>query len=342
MAVLAPISGLPRFRNGKLVADAVAYFYDAGTTTPRTVYQSASGAAHTQPVSVLGDGNFPAIYVTGDDAYKIRVEDGDGVLITEYDELQGEVTVSSGGGGGGGTTIPTGFEMMAYDTGAVSGWVRENGRTIGSASSGATERANDDVEALFTHLWNKDANLAVSGGRGASAAADWGANKTIALPDARGRVLVGLDDMGSSAAGRLTGGTFTFGAATTLGSYGGIAAQTLTTANLSAHTHGVNDPGHTHGKVDPGHVHGITDPTHSHNETALTNVGTAAAGGGAQIPGAAIVSTTASGTGISVNSATTGITVSSATTGITTASAGTGTAHNNMQPFTLRSIYIKL
>jgi hypothetical protein len=60
-----------------------------------------------------------------------------------------------------------------------------------------------DTSALFLYLWGADANLAVSGGRGGSAAADYAANKTIALPDWRGRALAGLDDMGNSAAGRL-------------------------------------------------------------------------------------------------------------------------------------------
>src|SRR5690606_21344421 len=86
----------------------------------------------------------------------------------------------------------TGDLKQRYGTGTHSGWVRANGRTIGSASSGATERANADCEALFEHLWGADTNLSVSGGRGANAASDWAANKTIALPDFRDRVIVGL------------------------------------------------------------------------------------------------------------------------------------------------------
>jgi microcystin-dependent protein len=294
MAVLAPISGMPQFRNGKLVAGAVAYFYDAGTTTDRTVYEAAGGGEHTQPVEVTGSGNFPAIYIQGSSAYKIRVEDGDGGLIIEYDDLQGEVTASSGGGGGGeGTTIPTGFEMPAYTTGVVDGWVRENGRTIGSATSGATERANADTEDLFLHLWDADNNLAVSGGRGGSAASDWTANKAIALPSARGRVLVGLDDMGNSAAGALAGGTFTFGDAITLGSYGGAPTHTLLTAEMPSHTHPYLD---RYNADDQG-----------------------ATSGGVQL-------------------ADNDVTDSSRTTTAT----GGGGAHNNMQPFTLRTIYIKL
>jgi microcystin-dependent protein len=299
MAVLAPISGMPQFRNGKLVADAVAYFYDAGTTTDRTVYEQASGSEHAQPVEVTGAGNFPAIYIQGDTAYKIRIEDGDGALIIEYDDLQGEVeTIDSGGGGG--TTIPTAAVMPMYATGIMSGWVRANGRTIGSATSGATERANADCQALFEHLWSVDTNLAVSGGRGANNTADWTANKTIALPSARGRDLRGLTDMGNSDTGALVGGTFIFGNGTTLGSYGGTSVHTLLEAEMPAHDHG-----------------GVT---------GSTNTNTKSSNFGAQSGGT---------NNIWQDTTTTAHTH-------TIASDGGGGAHNNLPPFLLMSIYIKL
>ena len=101
------------------------------------------------------------------------------------------------------TIFGTGDIKANYGTGVIDGFVRANGRTIGSSTSGANERANSDTQALFTFLWNGDPNLVVSTGRGVSAAADWSANKTITLPDWRGRALVALDDMGNTAAGRL-------------------------------------------------------------------------------------------------------------------------------------------
>jgi microcystin-dependent protein len=135
--------------------------------------------------------------------------------------------------------VPTGATFDYVGASAPTGYVMLSGRTIGSPTSGATERANADTAALFTLLWDSmaDAQAPVSGGRGASAAADFAANKTLTLPDARGRVLVGKDNMGGSAANRITsGGSGVNGA--TLGASGGAETHTLTTAQLAAHAHG--------------------------------------------------------------------------------------------------------
>ena len=64
---------------------------------------------------------------------------------------------------------------------------------------------------------------------------------TFALPDLRGRVVAGKDDMGGTSANRLTdqsGGVN----GDTLGDSGGLETHTLTTAQLAAHTHGVTGP----------------------------------------------------------------------------------------------------
>jgi len=158
-----------------------------------------------------------------------------------------------GGGGGGGSTVDpnaifqTGWMDWQPIIGTRSGWVRCNGRTIGSASSGATERANADCQALFQYLWATDPNLVVIGGRGATALADWNGNKQMTLPDGRGTAFVGLDDMGNTAAGRLTAAYF--GAdATVLGARGGLESNTLTAAQLASHAHPAyaRDKGHAH------------------------------------------------------------------------------------------------
>jgi microcystin-dependent protein len=86
----------------------------------------------------------------------------------------------------------TGTVVATVRTAAPTGWLLFNGDTMGSASSGAT-RASADHEELFKVLWDSFTNTdaPVSGGRGASAAADWTANKTITLPDMRGRTIIG-------------------------------------------------------------------------------------------------------------------------------------------------------
>lgn len=74
------------------------------------------------------------------------------------------------------------------------GWVVLDDSTIGSPSSGATNRASTDVFALYNLLWNKVNNTfaPVGGGRGASSYADFNANKLMTLTSALGKVLIGL------------------------------------------------------------------------------------------------------------------------------------------------------
>ena len=178
-----------------------------------------------------------------------------------------------------GPSIPTGATFDYVGSAAPSGYVLLSGRTIGSASSGATERANADTSALFTLLWNSMANTeaAVSGGRGASAAADFSANKTITLPDARGRTVAGKDNMGGTTASRLTGaGSGITG--TTLGTAGGTETHTLTIAQLAAHTHtGTPDqnaaaPGAGGGFTNVGGTSGSTGSNNAHQNTQPTLV----------------------------------------------------------------------
>lgn len=98
--------------------------------------------------------------------------------------------------------VHTGDLKFGLYTSAPAGWVKANGGTIGNASSGGTTRANADTEALFALIWTNTAvaDLPIqdsAGGastKGASAAADYAANKRITLPDMRAMFLRGLDD----------------------------------------------------------------------------------------------------------------------------------------------------
>jgi microcystin-dependent protein len=83
-----------------------------------------------------------------------------------------------------------------------------NGLTIGDASSGATALASADAKDLFTVLWNvanttnSQIKLYNSAGtviaKGIDAATDFEAHFQLSLPDLRGRVSMGLDNMGGT------------------------------------------------------------------------------------------------------------------------------------------------
>lgn len=143
--------------------------------------------------------------------------------------------------------------LSAFSTGDVSysyadtksGWVKLNGLTIGNAASNATLRANADTQSLFVLLWGQMDNTllpiqdssGVATVRGASALADYNANKRLPVPDARGRVLAGLDTMGNIAANRLTVSSAAALDGTKLGNAGGTQDVTLTVSQIPAHGH---------------------------------------------------------------------------------------------------------
>lgn len=302
-------TGFP-LRGGKL------YFFQAGTiATPQSAYRETGlTSAHPNPITLDGSGRIPSFYLA-DGSIHIRLTNAQGV--TQFEELSLLVVGPSSGEGGGATVdataiFQTGDVIWLDQSGARSGWVRDNGRTVGSATSGAAERANADVQSLHAFLWNtySDAICPVNGGRGASAAADWSANKWITLPDKRGYVPGGLDDMGNSAASRYTGVPVISGSVTAAGSVVGETSHALTSGENGPHTH-------TAESTDSGHTH--PDNVPAPGQTS---------GGG--LGNAGLVTATA--------------TSGSGTANITTtiASSGSGTAHNTVQRTVLGTFYRKL
>lgn len=168
--------------------------------------------------------------------------------------------------------IPEVGSWLQYSgSSAPIGYVLASGLTIGNADSGATGRANADCLALFQHLWNTYSNTIcpVSGGRGLTALADFDADKTITLLDAKGRLLAGKDDMGGTAANRLTtaksgidGGSLgaTGGTEEVMLAQSDLPNETLsvsgTTGNAGAHTHTIYEGSSTSLRLRGGLISG--------------------------------------------------------------------------------------
>lgn len=297
--------------DGSIAAGCQATFFQAGTVaTKQNVYADFGlTQALGNPLSCDQSGRLPMFWIA-DGLIHVRLTNSAGNPIVDT-TMQVLGPSSGGGGGGGGTVDPTsimatGDLKARYGTGPLSGFVRANGLTIGNASSGASERANADTQALFVYLCGTDLNLVMTPARSGNCLSDFNANKQLATPDWRGRALAFLDDMGNGAAGRLTSGFFG-GTPTTLGASGGQQAQTLITANLPPYT-----------------------PSGSVSTSIITN------GQAVQVTGTNNVGVGGAYTGGQL----VGITASSNFTG--SPQGGTSTAFSLVQPTMLATIYLKL
>lgn len=206
------------------------------------------------------------------------------------------------------SSLPTtGDVQLTFKTVTKPGWILANDGTIGKTGSGATSRANDDTEALYTLFWNEISNswCPVTGGRGASAAADFAAGKTMAIPRALGHA-IGVSGAGTGLTSRAIGSRF------------GSETHVLTESEMPSHTH----PQNSHSHSQAGHAHGISTW----------------AGGGGNGPKVANTSTTTGAQTAATDTQTPTINASTATNQNT----GGGAAHNNMQPTLFMNVLIKL
>jgi microcystin-dependent protein len=274
--------------NGVPLAFAQLFFYATGTNTPQDTFSDVGlTVANANPVRADANGRFGSIFLATTNGYAVSL-----------------------------WTAPT-----TDNPGGVQVWTED---PVGPAAGGAVSnvvgiigeiRQFAGIAASIPSGWYQCYGQAVSRTTYAAAFAalgtTWGAgdsSTTFNLPDLRGRVTAGLDNMGGSAADRITAGVSGI-AGTTLGGSGGDQAQ-------QEHTHTINDGGHTHALTDPGHVHTV-------------NVATAVTGGSAA--GLSATDAAPAVVPFGVNTATTGITIASATTGITNSNTGAG-ASQNVQP----------
>jgi microcystin-dependent protein len=155
---------------------------------------------------------------------------------------------------------------------------------------------------------------------------------TFGIPDMRGRVAAGLDNMGGGTpAGRLTSGGSGI-AGTTLGAAGGAETHALSVGELASHNHTLTDPTHSHGGYT-----GYDTPAHYHAYTGPGSIG------GSNGAGTGAISNIWSGTASPQTNADSPAhqhTIPAGATGITLASTGSGTAHQNAQPTLIASFII--
>lgn len=112
--------------------------------------------------------------------------------------------------------VPPGVILAFAGTAEPSGWVMCYGQAL--------SRTGEAAE-LFAKI-----GTTFGSGDGST---------TFNVPDMRGRVAAGVDNMGGTTAGRVTSGGSGV-AGNTLGAAGGSEVHTLTTAQIPAHTHGMS------------------------------------------------------------------------------------------------------
>lgn len=132
---------------------------------------------------------------------------GGGEFVIVYCDAAGFSTV-------GGSSVPAGVYVPFGGPIAPIGWLLCYGQAV--------SRAN--YQSLFTAI-----GTTYGAGDGST---------TFNLPDLRGRVVAGKDNMGGTAASRLTSPV----AGATLGAVGGSQSHILSTTEMPSHTHGLTLP----------------------------------------------------------------------------------------------------
>lgn len=340
--------------NGNPLSSGTVTFYIPATSTLKTTWQDANqSVANTNPV-VLDSAGRAIIY--GDGSYRQVVKDQKGNTI--WDGLTSSTGSGGGGSTGDGEAVGTikPYAGLVAPTNYLFSYGQEVSRatyanlftaitlsasvTCTSGSPILTSIADTTqipiganievscvapgatVSAKTTTTITVTSNALVSTTTTAVifAYGNGDGSTTFNLPDMRGRAVAGRDNMGGSAANRLTS-TYFGETASAVGATGGTESQTLVTGNLPAYT-----PSGTIIVDDPGHNHQIT------NDVTNTFPGVGFTLSGSGDVGIGTATTTTSFTGLN----------SSNVTFTGTAQGGTSTAFSIIQPTITLNYIIKV
>jgi microcystin-dependent protein len=269
--------------NGVPLVGGQLFTYITGTSTPLATYSDVNlTVPNSNPIVADGNGRFGSIFLGQTQAYKIQL-----YTAIPAGASQSDSTPSSPLGTQIWTEDPCGPAAGGVQT--VTGIIGEIRQFAGLASA---------IPSQWYPCYGQAVNRSTYSAAFAVLGTTWGAgdgSTTFNLPDLRGRITIGLDNMGGAPANRITSAVCGL-SGVTLGASGGSQnsqADTLTAVTTL---------------TDPGHFHVLNHAT-----------GTFGSGGtNAWIGGSAAPSNT--------NSGTTGITASTSVT-----SSLTG-ATQNIQP----------
>jgi len=192
------------------------------------------------------------------------VNSGDTVLPSQHNPAFNDVaqalTNSLDRNGSGGMRAP--LDMGSYPIQNLSpGTNPTDAATVSQASAGTVpvgtllDYAGNTAPSGYLLCYGQAISRTTYADLFAILSTTWGigdGSTTFNVPDFRGRVAAGKDDMGGTTAGRISNIP-----STTLGGVGGLKDHTLVTGEMPAHAHGINDPGHTHGYTTVSAIGGI-------------------------------------------------------------------------------------
>lgn len=243
------------------------YFYYTGTTVKAPIYSDAALLIPmANPVVVAAGAIIPLIFLDDNIQYRRVIDYGDGSAPDTQDPL-GNI-LSDGDIG-----LPVGSVIDFSGSAPPDGFLFCFGQEI----------SRNSYAELFETIGTQ-----YGAGNGST---------TFNLPDYRGRVGAGKDNMGGTAASRLLNSV----SGSILGAVGGAEQHVLTLAELASHDHAITI-------TDPGHLHGISVYGDGEAGSVIEDSST----------GSPLKT-------INSNSATTGITAD-------VLNAGSNAAHNNVQP----------